>query len=128
MGSRRFRTSGRVFLPPLVGTTRRSVPPRSSRRNAPRGPISSRSRNLRYAAVSRGLILSLQRPRSAWRLRRPWRCSYGPLLRPAIRRNLAVASDRHLTTSHGPRDEALRNSATPTEASRRRIQAGGRQI
>ncbi len=58
MGSRRFRTSGRVFLPSLVGTTGRSVPPRSSRRNAPRGPISSRSRNLRYAPVSRGAVLS----------------------------------------------------------------------
>jgi hypothetical protein len=32
------------------------------------------------------------------------------------------------TTSRGPRDEALRNSATPTMGSRRRMQAGGRQI
>jgi len=31
----------------------------------------------------------LQRPRSAWRLRRPWRCRSGPLLRPAIRGHLA---------------------------------------
>jgi len=67
-------------------------------------------------------------PRSARRLRRPWRCCSGPLLRPAIRRNLAVASDRHLTTSHGPRDEALRDSATPTGDSRYRCLVGGRQI
>jgi len=56
MGSRRLRTSGRVFLPPLVGTTERSVPPRSSRRNAPRGQNSSRSRNLRFAPISRGVV------------------------------------------------------------------------
>ena len=41
-----------------------------------------------------------------------------------MHRNLAVASDRQLTTSHGPRDEALRNSATPTGGSGRRIQIG----
>jgi hypothetical protein len=33
-----------------------------------------------------------------------------------------------LVTSRGPRDEALRNSATPTVGSRRRMRAGGRQI
>ena len=81
---------------------------------------------LRYGFAGPGSVL--ERPRSVWRLRRPWRCRYGPLLRPAIRRNLAVASDRQLTTSSGPRDEALRNSATPTVGSRRRMQAGGRQI
>jgi hypothetical protein len=59
----------------------------------------------------------LEPPRSARRLRRPCRCRYGPLLRPAIHRNLAVASDRHLTTSRSPRDEALHNSATPTQRS-----------
>ena len=32
--------------------------PRSSRRNAPRGPKSSRSRNLRFAAIPRGAVLS----------------------------------------------------------------------
>ena len=32
--------------------------PRSSRRNAPRGPISSRSRNLRCAPIPRGFVLS----------------------------------------------------------------------
>jgi len=67
----------------------------------------------------------LLRPRSARRLRRPCRCCYRPLLRPAIRRNLAVASDRHLTTSRGPRDEALRNNATPTEGSEGKVQARG---
>jgi len=41
-----------------VGMAGRPIPPRSSRRNAPRGPISARSRNLRCAAVSRGLVLS----------------------------------------------------------------------
>jgi len=67
----------------------------------------------------------LQRPRSAWRLRRPWRCCYGPLLRPAIRGHLARASAHHMTTSHGPRDEALRNSATPTVGSGRRPCSAG---
>ena len=38
-----------------------------------------------------------------------------------FRRNMARASGHHLTTSRGPRDEALRNSATPTVASRQRI-------
>ena len=70
----------------------------------------------------------LERQGSAWRLRRPRRCRYGPLLRPAIRRNLAVASDRHLTTSRVPCDEALRHSATPTVPSRQRMYAAGRQI
>jgi len=32
--------------------------PRSSRRNAPRGPNSSRSRNLRFAPIPRGLVQS----------------------------------------------------------------------
>ena len=67
----------------------------------------------------------LERQRSAWRLRRPWRCYSGPLLWPAIRRNLAVASDRHLTTPRGPRDEALRNSGAPTRGAERRMKAGG---
>jgi len=67
----------------------------------------------------------LQRPRSAWRLRRPWRCHSGPLLRPAIRRDLTFAGERHLTTSRGPRDEVLRNSATPTGGSERRLLFGG---
>jgi len=70
----------------------------------------------------------LLRPRSAWRLRRPRRCHSRPLLRPAIRGHLARASAHQLTTSRGPRDEALRNSATPTVGSRRRMHAGGRQI
>jgi len=56
-------------------------------------------------------------PRSARRLRRPRRYCYGPLLRPAIRRNLARAGARHLTTSRGPRDEVLRNSGAPTVGS-----------
>jgi len=64
-------------------------------------------------------------PRSARRLRRPRRCRYGPLLRPAIHRKLAVASDHHLTTSRGPRNEAPRNSGTPTVDSLRRMQLGG---
>ena len=45
-----------------------------------------------------------------------------------MRGHLAVASAHQLTTSRGPRDEALRNIATPTLVSRRRMQSGGRQI
>ena len=74
---------------------------------------------------SAGPCSVLERPRSARRLRRPCRCRSGPLLRPAIRRNLAVASDRHLTTPRGPRDEALRASGAPTVGSRWRVQVGG---
>jgi hypothetical protein len=68
----------------------------------------------------------LLRTRSAWRLRRPCRCRSGPLLRPAIRRNLTVASDRQLTTSRGPRKEPLRNSTTPTHGSGWKTQPGVR--
>jgi len=77
---------------------------------------------------SAGLGSVLLRPRSARRLRRPRRCYSGPLLRPATRDHLARASAHLVTTSCGPRYEALRNSATPTVGSRWRRQAGGRQI
>jgi len=74
-------------------------------------------------SAGRGPVLLT--PRSARRLRRPRRCRYGPLLRPAIRRDLARASAHHLTTSRGPRDEALRASGTPTVGSERRVQSTG---
>jgi len=125
IGSRRFRTSGRVFLPPLGRDGRTAYPSLA--------PVGETHPDVAiaespYHSDSAGPDSVLQPPWSAWRLRRPRRCCYGPLLRPATRRNLARASAHHLTTPRGPRDEALRNSATPTGASRRRIQAGGRQI
>ena len=52
------------------------------------------------------------------------RADSGPLLRPAIRGHLARASAHQLTTSRGPRDEALRNSATPTVAFRGKSKLG----
>ena len=110
-----------------VGTITRSVPPRSSRRNAPRGPNSSRSRNLRFAAVSRGLVQSCYA-----RGRRGGFAAHGAVttgLCCGPRYEIIWHADAHqLTPSHGPGDEALRNSATPTVDSRWRMQAEGRQI
>ena len=83
-----------------VGMAGRPIPPRSSRRNAPRGPNSSRSRNLRCAPVSRGPVQSCY-PRGR-------------------RGGCAVATG----LCCGPRDEALRNSATPTGGSEGRMQIG----
>jgi hypothetical protein len=117
MGSRRFRTSGRVFLPPLGRYGRTAYP--SSLQSE------KRTQRPKLVAIAKPPLRSgfagpravLQHPRSARRLRRPRRCRSGPLLRPAIRRNLARTSAHHLTTSRVPRDEALRNSATPTGVS-----------
>jgi len=125
MGSRRRRTYDDVFLP-LLDRYDHQICPSSlqseKRRHRPNGgTIAPPSLHSGFA----GFGSVLQRPRSAWRLRRPWRCRSRPLLRPAIRRKLAVASDHQLTASPGPRDEALRNSATPTEGSGRRMQIGG---
>jgi len=86
LGSRRFRTSGRVFLPPLGRDGRTAYPS-----VAPVGETHPEAQ-------------------------RPWRCRSRPLLQPAIRRNLARASAHHMTTSRGPRDEALHDRATPTGA------------
>ena len=101
--------------------------PRSSRRNAPRGPNSSRSRNLRFAVVSRGAVLSF-----SFRGRRDGFAALGAAATDLCcgpRYAVIWHADAHqLTTSRVPRDEALRNSATPTGVSRRRIQAGGCQI
>jgi len=100
---------------------------RSSRRNTPRGPNSSRSRNLRCAAVSRGAVLSLSA-----RGRRGGFAAHGATATGLCcgPRYAAIwsADAHHMTTSRGPSDEALRYSATPTEASRHRIQAEGHQI
>ncbi len=102
-----------------VGMAGRPIPPslQSEKRTQRPNLVAIAKPPLRCGFAGRGSVL--RRPRSAWRLRRPWCCRYGPLLRPAIRRNLAVASDRQLTTSRSPRDEALCSSATPTVASRR---------
>jgi len=116
MGSRRFRTPGRVFLPSLDRDDHEICP--SSLQSE------KRTQRPKLVAIAES-PLRCDSAGSARRLRRPCRCCYRPLLRPAIRRNLAVASDRHLTTSRGPRDEALRNNATPTEGSEGKVQARG---
>ncbi len=123
MGSRRFRTSGRVFLPPLVGTTGRSVPPRSSRRNAPRGPNSSRSRNLRFTPIPRGAVLSCYSRGRRGGFAAPAAVAPGLCCGPRYAATWR-ANAHQLTTPRGPRDEALRNSATPIGGSGRRIQIG----
>jgi len=101
--------------------------PCSSRRNAPRGPISSRSRNLRFTPIPRGLVQSWNA-----RGRRGGFAAHGAVAtgRCCGPRYAAIwhANAHQLTTSRGPRDEALRDSATPTVAFQRRMEAGGRQI
>jgi len=101
--------------------------PRSSRRNAPRGPNSSRSRNLRCAPIPRGLVQSFNARGRRGGFAAPAAVATGLCCGP---RYAAIwhADAHQLTTSRGPRDEALRNSATPTGGSGRRIQAWGRQI
>ena len=98
--------------------------PRSSRRNASRGPNSSRSRNLRCAAIPRGLVQSF-----STRGRRGGFAAHGAVATGLCcgPRYAAIwhANAHHLTTPRGPRDEALRNSATPTVGSRRRMPAWG---
>jgi len=96
MGSRRFRTSGRVFLPPLGRYDHEIC---SSRRNAPRGPISSRSRNLRCAAVSRGLVRSCNPRGRCGGFAAPGTAAAGLCCGPqyaAIWRSQATASSRRL--------------------------------
>ena len=91
--------------------------PRSSRRNAPRGPNSSRSLRLRFAAAPRGLVQSCY-PRG----RRGGFAAHGAGatgLYYGPRYAVIWHADAHqLTPPPGPRDEALRNSATPTVGSR----------
>jgi hypothetical protein len=96
--------------------------PRSSRRNAARGPISSRSRNLRCAPIPRGFVLSFNT-----------RGRRGGFATPAAAATALCCGPRYaviwhakahqLTPFRGPRDEALRDSATPTRGSERRSQA-----
>jgi len=125
IGSRRFRTSGRVFLHPLRRDDRTVYPSslQSEKRTQRPKLVAIAESPLRCDSARPGSVLLP--PRSARRLRRPCRCCYGPLLRSAIRRNLARASAHHLTTSRGPRDEALRNSGAPTVGSEWRFQVGG---
>ena len=110
-----------------IGTITRSVPPRSSRRNAPRGPNSARSLRLRFAPAPRGLVQSFsirgRRGGCAAHGAAVTGLCYGP-------RYAAIwhAKARQLITSRDPRDEALRNSGAPTVGSRQRVQAGGRQM
>jgi len=108
-----------------VGMAGRPIPPslQSEKRTQRPKLVAIAESPLRSDSTGPGSVLLP--PRSARRLRRPWRCRYGPLLRPAIRHNLARASAHHLTTSRSPRDEALRNSATPTEGSERKVEAEG---
>ncbi len=124
VGSRRFRTSGRVFLPPLDRDDHEICPSslQSEKRTQRPNLVAIAKPPLRCGFAGPRTVL--QRPRSAWRLRRPWRCRSRPLLRPAIRGHLARASAHQLTTSRVPRDEALRNSATPTQRSEWRMTTG----
>ncbi len=117
VGSRRFRTSGRVFLPPLDRDDHEICPSslQSEKRIQRPNLVAIAESPLRFDSAGPGSVLL--RPRSARRLRRPRRCRFGSLLRPAIRRHLARASAHHLTTPRGPRDETLRDSATPTVGS-----------
>jgi hypothetical protein len=92
--------------------------PRSSRRNAPRGPNSSRSRNLRFTPIPRGVVLSFS-PRG----RRGGFAAHGAVA-PGLccgPRYAAIwhANAHQLTTPRGPRDEALRSSGAPTQGSGR---------
>ena len=99
-----------------VGTITRSVPPRSSRRNAPRGPISSRSLRLRFAPAPRSLIQSCYPRGRRGGFAAHAAAAAGLCCGP---RYAAIwhANAHQLATSRGPRDEALRNSATPTVGS-----------
>ncbi len=110
-----------------VGMAGRPIPPRSSRRNAPRGPNSSRSLTLRCALVSRGLVQSFSIRGRRGGCAAPGAAATGLYCGP---RYAAIwhANAHQLTTPRGPRNEALRNSATPTGTPRQRIQAEGRQI
>ncbi len=103
--------------------------PRSSRRNAPRGPISSRSRNLRFAAIPRGLVRSWGAGGRRGGFAAPAAAA------PGLCCGQRYAAIRHakahqLTTSRVPRDEALRTSGAPTRGSEGKVQAGvvGRKL
>jgi hypothetical protein len=111
-----------------VGMAGRPIPPSLQSEKRTQRPNLGAIAESPLRSDSAGHGSFLDPPRSARRLRRPRRCRCGPLLRPAICRNLERASAHHLTTFRGPRDEALSDSATPTEASRRWVQAWGRQI
>jgi len=124
IGSRRFRTAGRVFLPPLDRDGRTAYPSSlQSEKRTQRPKLGAIAKPpLRSGFAGPGSVLQL--PWSARRLRRPRRCRFGPLLRPAIRGRLPRASAHQQTTSRMPRNEALRDSATPTGGSGRRMQIG----
>jgi len=128
--------------------------PRSSRRNAPRGPnrrrqrsalrrrpkeeatshalaavlrrarraraISARSRNLRFSPIPRGLVQSFNARGRRGGFAAPGAVAADLCCGP---RYVAVwhTHAHHLTTSRGPRDEALRDSATPTRGPERRM-------
>ncbi len=103
----------RASLIGIVGMITRSIPPRLCRSSRPQ--VQSR-RNTKSPLGSDFVrrVHAGEGPKSAGRLRRPRtssaRCRFRLLLRPQTRRNLAPASGRHLTTSPGPRDEALHSS------------------
>ena len=86
--------------------------------------ISSRSRNLRFAAVSRGLVLSWIARGLRGGFAAPAVAAAGLYCGP---RYAAIwhANAHQLTTSRGPRDEALHTSGAPTEGSERKVEAEG---
>ena len=89
VGSRRFRTSGRVFLPAHRRDDRTVCPSSLQSEKRTQRPNLGAIAESPFHSDSAGPCSFLERPRSARRLRRPWHCRYGPLLRPAIRGHLA---------------------------------------
>jgi len=82
-----------------IGTITRSVPPRSSRRNAVIGPTAARSRNLRCAPVSRGPVQSFNFRGRRGGFAAPGAVSPGLCCGPrhaAIWRSQAIAISRRL--------------------------------
>jgi len=84
----------------------------------------ARSRNLRFTPIPRGVVLSCfprgRRGGFAAPAAAATDLCYGPRYEATWRANA-----HQLTTSRGPRDEALRNSAAPTVDFGWTIQVGG---
>jgi len=152
IGSRRFRTSGRVFLPPLGRYGRTAYPSSLQSEKRTQRPKLVAIAESPFHSDSAGPGSVLLRPGSAWRLRRPC-LRFTPIPRGLVqscyargRRGgfaapAAAATDlccgpryeaiwhadaHQLTTPRGPPDEALRNSDTPTGVSGLGIRVWGR--
>jgi len=105
-----------------VGMAGRPIPPHSSRRNAPRGPISSRSRILRCAPIPWGLVQSFNARGRRGGCAAPASVSPGLCCGPryaAIWRAQARTSSRRLA--------ALATRPSATAARRLWVPGGGRK-